>query len=173
MHNSDKLDYVLVQTPEQIAELANIAEIIWTEYFTPITGVEKTKYLLNQMLSIDALIRCIADEGYQYYFTDLDGEHIGFVGIQPHEDEGYLFLSKLYLLADARGNGFGRQQLDFVKQRAAELGFDKIRLTCARDNEASVGIYKHVGFKVIDVVDNDVGDGFQMNDYVMEWSLDE
>ncbi len=171
MHSSQDLDFVLVQTPEQIAELANIAEIIWTEYFTPITGVEKTKYLLNQMLSIDALIHCIADEGYQYYFTDFDGKHVGFVGIQPKEDDGYLFLSKLYLLADERGKGFGRKQLDFVMKRAQELGFDRIRLTCARDNEASVEIYKHVGFKVIDVVDNDVGDGFQMNDYVMEFSF--
>lgn len=171
MHKSDELDFVLVHDPEQIAELANLAEVIWTEYFTPITGIEKTKYLLNQMLSIDALIRCIADEGYQYYFTNLEDEHIGFVGIQPREDEGYLFLSKLYLLKEARGFGFGRKQLYFVKERAQELGFNRIQLTCARDNVASVEMYKHVGFKVIDIVDNDVGDGFQMNDFIMEWSI--
>lgn len=171
MHNSQDLDFVLVQDPEQIAELANLAEIIWVEYFTPITGVEKTKYLLNQMLSIDALIHCIADEGYEYYFTDNCNNHIGFVGIQPHEDEGFLFLSKLYLLAEVRGRGFGRKQLNFVQQRAKELGFNKIRLTCARDNKASVEVYKHVGFEIIEVVDSDVGDGFQMNDYVMEWKF--
>lgn len=165
------LSYVLVREPERIAELANFAEGIFREYFLTLHSEEKVEYLVRYLLSTEALTTAIADEGYEYYFVDEDEKHIGFIGIKP--DEEYLFLSKLYLAREARGKGYGRDEFEFVKQRARELGFNRIRLTCARDNIASLDRYDHMGFKKIARVNSDVGGGFEMNDYVMEYTLGE
>ena len=163
-----ELSYVSVKEPEHIAELANFAEKIFREYFITFHPEDKVDFLVEHLLSIETLIRCIADEGYEYYFADDETGHVGFTGIQGRPEEGLLFLSKLYLLKGMRGRGYGRQMFEFVKERARELGLDKIQLTVARDNTGSVQKYLHMGFEIVDEVDTDVGEGFQMNDYVME-----
>lgn len=168
-----QLDFVRVKEPERIAELAIFAEDIFREYFSTLHGPEKVDYLVNHLLSIETLTTAIADEGYEYYFVD-DGdsaEHVGFIGIRP--DDGFLYLSKLYLVKDARGKGLGRAEFEFVKQRAEELGLERIRITCARDNVASLDRYDHMGFKRIACVNNDIGGGFEMNDYLMEYAFED
>ena len=164
------LSFDLVKEPERIAELANFAEGIFREYFSTLHSADKVEYLVNYLLSTESLTTAIADEGYEYYFVDDGDEHVGFIGIKP--DDGYLFLSKLYLTKEVRGKGYGRSEFEFVKQRARDLGFERIRLTCARDNIASLDKYDHMGFKKIARVNSNVGGGFEMNDYVMEYTLD-
>lgn len=162
-----ELSFVPVKEPEHIAELANFADGIFREHFSKFHPEEKVDYLCRYLLGTETLIKAIADEGYEYYFVDDESGHVGFVGIQPHDD--YLFLSKLYLAKEARGKGYGRQEFEFVKQRARDLGFSSIRLTCARDNETSLAIYAHMGLEIIESVDTDVGEGIQMNDYILEY----
>lgn len=167
--SESELEFVPVREPEHIAELANFADGIFREYFLEFHPEEKVDYLCQYLLGTETLIRAIADEGYEYYFMDEDGAHVGFVGIQPRE--GCLFLSKLYLLAEQRGQGFGRQGFEFVKRRAQDLGFDRIRLTCARDNVRSLAVYDHMGLEIVESVDTEVGEGIQMNDYILECRL--
>lgn len=170
------LNFVRVKDPERIAELAIFAEDIYREYFSTIHTPEKVDYMVNHLLSLETLTTAIADEGYEYYFVDgelPDGgfEHVGFLAVRP--DDGFLYLSKLYLAKDSRGKGLGRVEFEFVKSRARDLGLPRIRLTCARDNAASVDRYEHMGFKRIACVNNDVGGGFEMNDYLMEYVFED
>ncbi|MGI6032254.1 MAG: GNAT family N-acetyltransferase [Coriobacteriales bacterium] len=160
---------VRVRQPEHIAELANFASDIFREYFSTLYSAEKVECLIDHLLSTEALTRAIADEGYEYYFVDEEDEHIGFLGIQPHES--YLFLSKLYLVKEARGKGYGRAMFNTVKERAKELGCSTIRLNCARDNVASLDYYDHIGFKKVGREDTEIGNGFQMNDFILEYQL--
>lgn len=164
-----RLTFTIVREPEHIAELANFAEGIFREYFSTLHSPEKVDYLCTYLLGTETLVRSIADEGYEYYFADADGQHVGFIGIQPRD--GYLFLSKLYLEKDARGKGYGREEFEFVKARAAALGLGTIRLTCARDNEGSIAVYKRLGCTIVDSVDTQVGEGIEMNDYIIEYEL--
>lgn len=167
------LNFIRVNDPEHIAELAIFAEEVYREYFSTIHEPEKVDYLVNHLLSLETLTSAIADEGYEYYFVDDESgaEHLGFLAVRPDED--FLYLSKLYLRKDARGKGLGRAELEFVKQRARDLGLSRIRLACARDNVASVDRYEHMGFKRIATVNTNVGNGFEMNDYLMELSLED
>ena len=165
------LSFDRVREPEHIAELANFADGIFREYFSQLHSPDKVDYLCTYLLGTETLTRSIADEGYEYYFADADGQHVGFIGIKAHEDEGYLFLSKLYMAADQRGKGYGRQAFEFVKDRARAFGVSKIRLTCARDNVASLDKYDHMGFVKIGRSDDEVGPGIQMNDFILEYTL--
>jgi len=44
-----------------------------------------------------------------------------------------------------------------------------ITLQVNRQNYKSVNFYFSVGFKIIQVADFDIGEGWQMNDFIMEW----
>ncbi len=51
-----------------------------------------------------------------------------------------------------------------------ELGAFSISLT-VKDIKASKAFYEKLGFKIIQTADFDIGNGYFMNDYVMELSL--
>ena len=158
-----------VRTDAEIQSLAALAKEIWEEHFTPIIGAAQVAYMLEQFQSYPALKQAVGTGGYRYWFLCRDGEIAGYTGVHP--ENGALFLSKLYLKKAERGKGLARQAFDFLCGFARQEGCRKIWLTCNRDNRASYEIYLHLGFSVAREQDADIGNGFVMNDYVMEYPL--
>ena len=68
----------------------------------------------------------------------------------------------------ARGEGVGQNLLDFIEAKCKSDGFDLIWLTVNRGNTGPIDWYKHRGFRIVKEIDMDIGEGFIMDDYVME-----
>ena len=51
---------------------------------------------------------------------------------------------------------------------AAAAGYKHLRLNVNRNNQKAIRAYVRNGFKTVETVDNPIGNGFYMNDYVME-----
>ncbi len=51
---------------------------------------------------------------------------------------------------------------------ARKRGLDALYLTVNKNNEMAIRAYKANGFEVIDAVETDIGEGFVMDDYIME-----
>lgn len=152
---------------EDIPVLVQLADEIWHQHFTPIIGAEQVAYMLERFQSEWAISDAIDREGYRYYFFCYDGERVGYIGIVPKED-GSLFLSKLYLRQAYRGKKIARAGMTFLEMLCRENGWRRIFLTCNRDNGNSVAAYKKMGFVILYEQDAPIGNGFVMNDYVME-----
>lgn len=159
-----------VQTEEDLRQLAALAKEIWEQHFTPIIGEAQVAYMLEQFQSYSALKRAVVEEGYRYWFLCRDGQIVGYTGVHP--ENGALFLSKLYLRQSERGKGLARQAFSFLCEFARQEGCGKIWLTCNRNNLNSYQIYLHLGFSVVREQDAQIGNGFVMNDYVMEYPID-
>ena len=156
-------------TDEQIKEVASLAEIIWNEHFTPIIGKKQVDYMVAKFQSYPALKEQIAD-GYEYYQLFDNGEFCGYTGIHPGEDNR-LFLSKLYIKKECRGRHLATQAFSFLKKLCKERGYSAIWLTCNKHNNNSLTVYRHLGFETIDTHEADIGGGFIMDDYIMEYRL--
>ncbi|NJM22682.1 MAG: GNAT family N-acetyltransferase [Nostocaceae cyanobacterium CSU_2_110] len=87
----------------------------------------------------------------------------GYFSVQDRGDR--LFLSKLYVLKSFRGKGIGKQAIKFIKNTFSN---PIIHLTVNKNNSDSIAFYKNVGFDIVDDVVTDIGNGFVMDDYVME-----
>ena len=88
----------------------------------------------------------------------------------PKED--YILLSKLYIHHDFRGKGVAWSLFDEAAALCRwEYGYTKIRLTVNKNNDTAIAAYHKMGFKTIDSVKVDVGEGFFMDDHVMEITL--
>ena len=124
--------------------------------------------IVNHSEDIQKINMQIAD-GYTYYLLEADGNIVGYTGVCP--GDGYLFLSKLYIRKEERGRGFASKALALVKETAKEQGFSRIRLTVNKGNANSIAVYKNWGFETVDSVVTDIGEGFVMDDYVMELVL--
>ena len=110
------------------------------------------------------------DDGYEYYQIFDSGEFCGYTGIHPGKD-GRLFLSKLYIRKDHRGRHLATRVFDFLTDLCRERGYSAVWLTCNKHNNNSLGIYRHLGFQTIDTQEADIGGGFIMDDYIMEYQV--
>ena len=162
------MNHHIVTTEEEIMQTAKTAEEVWQEYYTPLLGEAQVSYMVENFQSAEAIRQQIT-EGYTYFLLKEGDEVVGYAGICPKD--GYLFLSKLYVRKEARGKGFASKAFALVKDAAEEMGLSRIRLTVNKGNTNSIEIYQNWGFVTIDSVVTDIGCGFVMDDYVMEFSL--
>lgn len=161
-----RLQFQKVEKEKQLLTLAALADAIWHEYFPGIITVEQVDYMVRKFQSYEAMCRQI-NEGYIYYLLVLNGKIAGYTGIHPEEDER-LFLSKLYLKKEYRGQGLASEAFEFLEQFCKDHGLGSIWLTVNRYNEHSILVYEKKGFVKVRTQAADIGNGFVMDDYIME-----
>ena len=164
-----QLEVRKAETDTQVREIADLAKVIWNEHFTPIIGKDQVDYMVEKFQSYPALKEQIS-EGYEYYQIFSGGQFCGYTGIHPGEDNR-LFLSKLYLKKESRGHHLATGAFSFLKEICRERGYSAIWLTCNKHNDNSLGVYRHFGFEIIDTQEADIGGGFIMDDYIMEYKI--
>ena len=150
--------------------LAELASEIWHEYWNGVLSDKQIDYMLDKFQSEKAMTNQIKNENYTYFYLICNNQKAGYIALSKKQD--YLFLSKIYIKREFRHKGFGRKAFDFIKQYSLENGYDKIRLTVKKDNQNSINAYIKWGFKTIDSVVTDIGSGFVMDDYIMDYLLE-
>jgi GNAT superfamily N-acetyltransferase len=158
-----------VSDPDAIRKVSRLSEEIWPEHYAPIVGTEQVAYMLQKFQTPEAIAENIWD-GTFYYLAQDHGKDVGYFAVRAQEDQNELFLSKIYLRAEERGKGCGRQMLDYVETLARDMKFPKIGLKVHKRNP-SVAIYEKMGFKIAGPVIQDIGGGFILDDFKMEKTL--
>ena len=155
-----------------IEALAQLAGDIWHEYWPAIIGKEQTDYMVEQFQSVNAITRDMEHNAYEYWFlVDGEGENartVGFTGGHNEPETNRFFISKIYLKAEERGKHFASRVIEFYEALCKERGFDAMYLTVNKNNELGKRAYLGKGFEVIDAVETDIGEGYIMDDYIME-----
>ncbi len=59
-------------------------------------------------------------------------------------------IKRIFVLKEFRGRGLSRVLMKELESRAAEMGFDKLILETGRMLIASMGLYRSVGFRIIE-----------------------
>ena len=163
-----ELRIIPVTNMELVYSLVPVAEEIWREHYISIIGEEQVEYMLEKFLSAEALVEQI-NSGYEYFLFSYDYTFAGFAAIK--EENGELFLSKLYVDKEFRGKGIGSHMFQKFIEICKLRELNKIWLTCNRNNTSSIEVYKHLGFKVIREEVADIGNGFVMDDYILEYEV--
>jgi diamine N-acetyltransferase len=158
-----------VQTAAAQQVVADLARTIWREHFVPIIGQPQVDYMLERFQSAAAIAEQMRS-GAEYYLIYREGRPGGYTAIIPESPPGKLMLSKLYLLRRERGQGLGRQLMDFVIEQSRKRGLAVVWLTVNRDNTKVIEWYRRRGFRVVDEMKKDIGGGFCMDDFIMERS---
>ncbi|MGN0771649.1 MAG: GNAT family N-acetyltransferase [Christensenellales bacterium] len=162
-------EWEIVQVEKQeIETFSQYAKGIWGEYFTALLSGEQIAYMLDMFLSVEVLTKQF-DGDYKYFYCYYRGEKVGFIGLEYEKDA--LFLSKLYLSKEFRGRGLASRMFAFIEQQAKSCGLNRIYLTCNKYNKHSLDVYAAKGFEIVESVMTDIGQGFVMDDYVLEKKL--
>ena len=164
------IEFVPVETPGDRAALAALASKIWHEYWPALIGEAQTDYMVERFQSLPAIERDIAEHAYEYWFlraTD-DGRIAGYTGGCAEPGTNRFFISKIYLRAEERGRGFASTTIRFYEDLCRERGLVAMYLTVNKHNDLAIRAYLAKGFETIDSVETDIGQGFVMDDYIME-----
>ncbi len=160
-----------VTSPTRKMAVVSLAQIIWNEWFPSIISQEQVNYMVEKFQSMPAIDEAITEKGYEYFLMILGDTPIGYMGVAP--DDGALLLSKLYLMKPFRGQRRSNLFFDKAEEVAKEKGFTKVRLFVNRHNYNSVRVYLRKGFRIVDEVKTDIGEGFICDDFLMEKDLSE
>lgn len=160
---------IRIASLEDIPLIQNITYKTWPVAYGNILSQEQLNYMLQLMYATEALQQQFA-EGHIFYIAELNGQAVGFAAFNCYEKPAIYKLHKLYVLPQAQGSGAGKSLLQFVIARVKELKADTLLLNVNRQNTA-INFYKKIGFTVLKKEDVDIGNGYFMNDYVMQLSI--
>lgn len=76
-------------------------------------------------------------------------------------------IHKIYVLPNTQGKGIGKLLIDEVLKIAKQKKQSSLTLNVNRDNRA-IQFYKHLDFKIVGEENIPIGNGFLMEDYIME-----
>lgn len=159
------IDFKEAKNRSDLDPIETMAKIIWHEHYTPIIGKEQVLYMLDKFQSTNSMFKQV-EQGYRYFSIYENKKMLGYLSFEKRVET--LFLSKIYLKKEFRGKGRGKEALNFVMQKAGELGCQKVSLTVNRFNLDSIKAYEKAGFINIGETVQDIGEGFIMDDYLME-----
>jgi RimJ/RimL family protein N-acetyltransferase len=158
---------LLKASVEDISTIAGLAHTVWHQHYPAIINIDQINYMLELMYSNASLSEQMTKKNHDFYFIQQDGKTIGFISVSKLENtEHGHFIHKFYLDQTLAGKGAGTSAHSALINL---LGANELKLTVNRQNYKSINFYFKNGFKIENVADLDIGNGYVMNDFVMTW----
>lgn len=154
--------------PGDIPLIKQMAEEVWPVTYSPILGPEQIDYMMKLMYSEHAL-EAQMRKGDEFVIAYDGVAPIGFASVGLLEPRKYK-LHKIYVMPSQQGRGAGKFIIDQLISIMKAKDGDILQLNVNRFNKARQ-FYERLGFEVIGEEDVDIGNGYFMNDYIMERSI--
>ena len=153
---------------DEVEVVHQLAHRIWPPTFESILSKDRIAYMLAWMYPCEKL-KSQLQNGHRFAIAeDERARPLGFIGLEANVPEiGKLRIHKLYVLPETQGTGLGRAFIDFALNYAQEQGLSSLHLNVNRFNPAT-RFYQHLGFEIVGEEDIDIGNGYLMEDFVME-----
>ena len=154
------------------AVITSLAKRIWPVAFAEILSPEQIEYMLRLFYSADSLTEQIENKGHRFFtISSAAAEPSGFVSIENnYGGEPITKVHKIYLLPETQGKGLGKLLMNHAENIARENKAEFLTLNVNRYNNARY-FYEKLGFSVVKEETIEIGNGYLMEDYVMEKEL--
>ena len=161
-----------------IPAIGALARRIWLAHYPSVISLAQIEFMLERSYTAERLALQV-EEGQRFLLAERDGAAIGFLSIGAlakienpllrgdlEPDDSAYFLHKFYLAPECHRQGVGGSMFAELLQREPQIR--RLRLQVARKNEASWKFYQKHGFTIEREADFSVGDGYEMNDFIMQ-----
>ena len=133
--------------------------------------MEKVEFVKAQSDEDIRRVAVLAEEIWHEHFTDIIGEaqvnymvekFQSYPALKAQIADGYEYYQIKHLSTKA---------FHFLTELCRKRNLSSIWLTCNKHNDHTLKVYDHLGFHTIRSEKNDIGNGFYMDDYIMEYSV--
>jgi GNAT superfamily N-acetyltransferase len=151
-----------------IPTIKEIAKKAWRPTYDHILTEQQTLYMLELMYNSLTLENQI-NGNMEFFMVDLGQETVGYFAVE-NVNEQIVKLHKLYLDPTQKQKGLGRKIIQYIRDWTLTNQRESIILNVNKNNLA-VQFYLKMGFIVIEELILDIGEGYVMDDYVMQLDL--
>lgn len=156
----------VVASKEQLPIVRELALIIWPPTFEDILSTAQIDYMLNMMYSIESLEKQL-ENNKVFVLAEESDRFVGFASYELNFENSKTKIHKLYVLPETQGKGVGRELIDYITQMALKNQNSILHLTVNKYNKAK-DFYLKNGFEITQEAVFDIGNGYIMDDYLME-----
>lgn len=156
---------------DELEIVRELALIIWPKCYRNIIGPDRVDAMLAVLYATDHLEKEMLEQGHVFWvvrFNDLD---VGYAS--AYKEGGRLWLKKLYVRDEFRGQGLGKALIDNALDhfKSEELvSAEELALYVNKDNTPAINYYLRSGFQVEAEVPVQMGP-YAFTDYVMQRAL--
>lgn len=99
-----------------------------------------------------AVTRLIKDNSLGYlWLIQLDDKPVGYIALTLGYSFEYkgrdAFIDEFFILEEYRNKGIGKRTMEFVVQKAKDLGVNALHLEVEKHNQAGISLYRKFKFK--------------------------
>jgi len=153
---------------DDIEIIRNLALEIWPRTYSEIFAPQQVIYMLNFWFSEASILKQMRD-GHRFSIIYASGKPIGFASYS--EVRPYIFkLHKIYILPTYQGLGAGTFVMEYIIVVIKQLKASSLLLNVNQHSPAKA-FYEHLGFTIARTERTEVGNGFYLNEFVMELLL--
>ena len=150
-----------------ISIIQDIAYKTWPETYGEILSEHQLKYMLDKFYS-DEYLKQNFTNNHLFYIIEENKVPLGFLGIEHNYNKELVTkIHKIYILPNNQGKGIGLFAIDFVIELAKNKLISKVILNINKFNKA-LNFYQKMGFQIIEEINIEIGNGYLMEDFVME-----
>ena len=170
---------IVVATKEQLSIVRDLALKIWPVTYTNVISAGQIEYMLDMMYSLESLENQLQSNKV-FLLAEDDNHFLGFASYElDYKDENQknqenlkqvqikTRIHKLYVLPENQKKGIGKQLIDCVAEIARTKHNSALDLTVNKNNPATAFYLKN-GFEITEKTVFDIGNGYVMDDYIME-----
>lgn len=158
-------------TESDFDTVARLGATIWHAHYSTMISSAQIDYMLAGRYTAENLRRYVGAPDRGFALLRRDGTPVGYCSHARAAAPGEMKLEQLYLLAQHRGAGLGGLMLRHVEAQARAAGCTVLWLTVNKRNAGAIAVYRKAGFTVREEATFDIGNGYVMDDYVMEKPL--
>lgn len=157
---------------EELPIVQKIAHQTWPDTFAEILSPAQIEYMLDKMYNLKTLESQMVEKGQIFLLAGEEGRFLAFAAFELNNSEGgKTKLHKIYILPSAQGIGLGKKLIKEVCNQAKEKGQKSLLLNVNKFNHSAIDFYQYLGFKEVYREVIDIGNGYVMDDVVMELPL--
>lgn len=150
--------------------ILGLAKKVWPQTYKKILSEEQVEYMFAMMYSRESYTEQIAINGHHYLIVKEGNDYLGFASYELNYHFESAKIHKIYILPQTQGKGVGRILLSKIEEIAKRNGNTILSLNVNRYNPA-VHFYEKTGFTKAGQEDINIGNGYLMEDYIMEKRL--
>ncbi len=152
--------------------IRTIAQETWPIAYGAILSSSQLEYMFTMMYSTTSLLEQAAKKNSQFILAKEGNDYLGFASyeIDIHQTNKTK-IHKIYILPETQGKGIGKKLIDYIAAQAKNQKDIALILNVNKYNKA-LHFYLKLGFSNVKEEVIDIGNGYIMDDYVMEKMLE-
>ncbi len=161
---------ITAATTKDIALIQSIAKETWPSTYGEILSTAQIEYMLEMMYSEAAILHQIEQLEHHFFIYKENNQAIAFLSIQLNVVENVAKIHKIYALPSSQGKGIGKKMIQFAEDFSVKHQQKLLQLNVNKNNRA-VSFYQKMGFEILKEENIAIGNGFWMEDFVMQKNI--